>query len=127
MNGIIQPPGFPDDRNAAVTQGQELADSARLEFGRHEEQVAGRINFAGQRVTEQNLRRKLGRVTPLGFTEPAFIDFISGPQQDKLNIIIIQQLIQHACQQIQTFGIHQTRNHSDHRNIRCNRQPKLLL
>ncbi|MNC17649.1 hypothetical protein D3C75_655370 [compost metagenome] len=55
VNGIIQTARFPHDRYAAIAQGKKLADPARLEFGRHEEQIARRINFAGQCVIEQNL------------------------------------------------------------------------
>ncbi|MNC17648.1 hypothetical protein D3C75_655360 [compost metagenome] len=44
-----------------------------------------------------------------------------------MNIIIIQQLIQHTGQKVQALGVDQTGDHRNHRNIWSHRKSQLLL
>ena len=63
-NGIPQSPGFPDNGNGAVTQGQHLGQSAGLRFAGHQKHIAARVNVPGQFRQKAKTYRAANRNLP---------------------------------------------------------------
>ena len=113
---ILEAAGLADNRNGTVTQRDHLCQTARLGLRRHQEHIGTGINLIGQLAREQNGHRNLIRMTALGLEEHLLIPPVALAQHDQ-SYIVLQDIVQHSFDQIQTLLVGQSANHADNRRI----------
>ena len=126
LYGIAQSTGLTYDRNRSVAEGDQLAESARLEEGRHQIRIAGSIDLMADFIGIINLRGDLIMVLPVIVTEHVLVLLIAGTEYHELDIILAE-LIHDALDEVETLLVGETGYDTDHHLARIHVHAELLL
>ena len=126
LHGIAQTTGLTYDRNRSVAEGDQLAESARLEEGRHQICIAGSINLMADFIGIVNLCGYLIMVLPVIVTEHVLVLLIPGTEHHELDIILAE-LIHDTLDEIEALLVGETGYDTDHHLARIHVHAELLL
>ena len=124
-DGISQAARFADDGHGAVSQGDELTQSARFIPRGHEEDIRRRIDAVRQAFVEHDVGRYLCRIAAGQIAEGFFILPVAGPDDNQL-YVVFDELVHNARYQIHALVFDEARYHGDHGHAALDAQPQFL-
>ncbi len=126
QHGVAQAAGLTDDRYGAVTQGDQLAQTAGLKLAGHEEHVAAGVDLMGQGMVHRKARGHLALVFTFCPGEQVHIAAFAHAQDHQLHVLL-EQIADDVVHQVQALLIAQTAHHADDRHVGVHVQAQLLL
>ena len=127
LDRILETAGLANDRQRAVAQGHQLAESAGLEQRRHQERVGRCVDLVGQLIRVIDVRGDLVVVFPVKIPEHVLVSLFAGTQHNNLDRVEGEHLLQDIGDQIEALLIRQTGYDADHEALLILLEAKLLL
>ncbi len=126
LHGIAETAGLSNDRNRAVAECNQLAESTRFKEGWHQIRIAGGIDLMADFIGIVDLCGHLIMVLPVVMPEHILILLIAGSQHHELDIVLTE-LIHDALDEVEALLVGETGNDTDHHLARIHIHAELLL
>ena len=126
LDGVSQTAGFADDRDSAVSHGDELCQTAGLKAGGNENRVGSGVELVGSLVGIHDVGAYPALVIPLVASESVLILLVAGSDDNDLGVIV-DDAIHHGVNKVKTLLVGQTGDNADHELVDVSFQTKLAL
>ena len=113
---VLQAADLADDRDGTVAQGDHLRQTAGLLLTGHQEDIRAGVDLARQFGNKSVAGDDSAGIEPLHIAEEVLVLFITGAEDDKLHVIVVQQIGQTAADEVETLVGDHTGDHGDDRD-----------